>query len=329
MSPKDLPSFICIAINVGSMRDFGYQIDQKITDVMRENSFTVSAEIIPPRNGAEQSQLLEGIEGLVSSGSQFLAVTKGAGGSLRGGSLPIAQTIKDHFRVPCIAHFTCRDLLPQEVENQLMDHHLFGIRNILALRGDPPSGQPHWKAREGCYNYAYELIHQIAQLNRGIYLKRDGETKESKVQEATDFCIGAAVYPEHANPRERVDFLKRKIDVGAEFAITQMVFDPDVYGDFLEESGSFQIPVLPGTRLLTSREQALRMGQRFSVKIPDWMLKALPEKHSPEEQNRVMDLFLTYVEKLRQRGAPGIHLFVLSGMNLARSFIQTLKSNME
>src|SRR4051812_6893204 len=145
-----------------------FRSDQKLIDVLRHGSFTLSAEVIPPRNGMEQTQALAQIRTLVVAGAQFLAVTKGAGGSLRGGSLPIAHAIKEQFKLPCIAHFTCRDLTPSEVENQLIDHHYFGIRNILALRGDPPDGQPDWKPRDGGYSYAHQLIAQIRNLNQGI-----------------------------------------------------------------------------------------------------------------------------------------------------------------
>jgi methylenetetrahydrofolate reductase (NADPH) len=117
-----------------------YEPDKKIIDIIGRGKTTVSAEVIPPRNGAHQLTVLQQIDKLIASGAEFLSVTKGAGGSLRGGSLPIAQTIKEKFNRPCIAHFTCRDLTPEEVENQLIDHHYFGIRNILALRGDPPQG---------------------------------------------------------------------------------------------------------------------------------------------------------------------------------------------
>src|SRR5690349_9957359 len=103
------------------MHPFSFTPDRKLTEVLSKEAFTLSAEIIPPRNGTDQVKVLEQIHQLVDSGAQFLAVTKGAGGSLRGGSLPIAHVIKDRFSRPCVAHFTCRDLTPHEVENHLMD----------------------------------------------------------------------------------------------------------------------------------------------------------------------------------------------------------------
>jgi methylenetetrahydrofolate reductase (NADPH) len=295
------------------MTSFPFRYDQKLTEVLKTQKFTLSAEIIPPRNGSDQKRVLAQIHTLIRAGAQFLAVTKGAGGSLRGGSLPIAQAIKEQFSVPCIAHFTCRDLTPFEVENQLMDHHYFGIRNILALRGDPPDGQPHWQAKEGGYNYAYQLIEQIKRLNQGAYLHRaNGPAADS--QEKTDFCIGAAAYPDHENEEERIRFFKLKTDAGAEFGITDMLFDPDSYGRFLDLCGKHRVyvPILPGTRLLKTKTQALRMAAKFKAKIPASTIERLPEVDSPDATSRGMDLFLELSRKLETLGAPGVHLYVIS-----------------
>jgi len=295
------------------MNALGYVPDQKIIDVLDKAKYTLSAEVIPPRNGAEQQKIFEQIKSLVDSGSQFIAVTKGAGGSLRGGSLPIAQAVKDSFKVPCVAHFTCRDLTIQEVENSLIDHHYFGIRNILALRGDPPFGQKDWTAKEGSYSYAYQLIEQIKKLNQGKYLPRQGGP-EVEQMEKTDFCIGCAVYPEHPDPKERIEFLKKKVDAGAEYAITQMVFDADIYGRFLDlcEKEGINIPILPGTRLLKSKKTAAKMTEFFSVSVPKEMIDTLPEKATPETFDYCVEEFLKFNEKLKKLGAPGVHLFVLT-----------------
>jgi methylenetetrahydrofolate reductase (NADPH) len=292
-----------------------FRPDRKLTDVLRHNRFTLSAEVMPPRNGAEQSAVLAQVEQLVATGAHFLAVTKGAGGSLRGGSLPIAQAIKERFGVPAIAHFTCRDLVPEEVENQLVDHHYFGIRNILALRGDPPNGQPEWRPREGGYSYAYQVIEQIHHLNTGRYRRRPGAPPLAE-QEPTDFCIGAAAYPEHPDAEEGLRFFRRKVQAGAQFAITQMVFDADLYGRFLDgcERAGLDVPVVPGTRILRSRIQVTRTAEQFGVSVPQATRAALPpalsEANEPDATERGIEHFLRLVERLRALGAPGIHVFV-------------------
>jgi methylenetetrahydrofolate reductase (NADPH) len=302
-----------------------FEPDKKITEILKVNDFTLSAEVIPPRNGANPIELLKQIAKLTESGAQFLAVTKGAGGSLRGGSLPIAQLIKEKYQRPCIAHFTCRDLTPEEVENQLMDHHYFGIRNILGLRGDPPLNDTSWKPRSESHPYAYQLIEQIAKMNRGQYLERQNFQVEKR--EATDFCIGAAVYPDHPDRAERIEFFKQKVFAGAEFAITQMLFDADSYSEFLDTCArnGIDTPILPGARILQSKAQALKMSARFGFSMPEKFLKLLPDDPKDSE-NQILDCFNHLIEDLKKAGAPGIHLFVLSDLELSAKALRQLKA---
>lgn len=303
--------------------------DVKITELLNksnsdQNHFTLSAEVIPPRNGVHPSQILRQIDVLTKAGAQFLAVTKGAGGSLRGGSLPIAQVIKESFSTPCIAHFTCRDLLPEEVENQLVDHHFFGIRNILALRGDPPRGVENWSPREGSYPYAYQLVEQIRALNNGRYLERAGYQVQER--ERTDFCIGVAVYPDHPDENERIDFYKQKVEAGAEFSISQILFDPDSYGRFLDLSAKhgINIPCLPGTQILKSQPQAERIRNRFQIPIPERIMKLLPAEEKNASIDNSVHVLRELADDFRRKGAPGLHLFVLNDTEYAQTALSQL-----
>jgi methylenetetrahydrofolate reductase (NADPH) len=300
-----------------------FRIDDKLVDILKNQSFTLSAEIIPPRNGAQQAQILEQISELVSAGVKFLSVTKGAGGSLRGGSLPIAQVIKDHFSRPAIAHFTCRDLTPEDVENQLMDHHYFGIRNILALRGDPPQGITNWIPNEKSYPYAYQLIKQIAELNNGKFLSRDSTQEISTSKDRTDFCIGAAAYPDEKDPTARVEHFRLKVDAGAQYGITQMLYDVESYSRFQNELEKYKIkiPILPGLRILKSQTQALKMQQRFQMNLPSKFIQSLPKD---ENEDTAIEVFTRLVEDFRKAGAPGVHVFVLSDTGLSCKAIRNL-----
>ncbi len=302
-----------------------FKVDRKIAEVLSRESFTLSAEIIPPRNGVQQSLILEQINTLAQSGAEFMAVTKGAGGSLRGGSLPIAQLIKEQFSIPCIAHFTCRDLNVQEIENHLMDHHYFGIRNILALRGDPPDGQPEWKAREGGYDYAYQLIEQIRRLNSGEFLRRPG-APETEFDQRTDFCIGAAAYPDFPDERKRIEYFRLKVQAGAEYGMTDLLYDPESYARFLDlcEKAQISIPILPGTRLIKTRAQALKMITKFKTRIPQDTLNRLDEVEGPDSLQRGIDLLLSLVDRLKALGAPGIHLYVIADTQSAALTLRRL-----
>ncbi|OFZ83081.1 MAG: hypothetical protein A2583_12750 [Bdellovibrionales bacterium RIFOXYD1_FULL_53_11] len=302
-------------------KDMVFKADVNLVDILTEGRFALSAEIIPPRNGAEYVKILGDIGALVRGGAEFLSVTKGAGGSLRGGSLPIAQAVKEKFGKTAVAHFTCRDLLAVEIENQLVDHHYFGIRNILALRGDPPEGQGGWCAREGGLDFAHQLITQIANMNKGVYLVRpNAPAADAPVRrDATDFCIGAAAYPEYPDADDRVRFFKMKVDAGAHFGMTDMLFDPEAYARFMDAcaAAGIRIPVLPGTRLLRSKIHMERMLARFKVGVPHWLRAMLPDDDSDVSGavSRGAEAFLKLVEKLRGYGAPGIHLFVIGDVS--------------
>lgn len=329
------PIYFLLALrkNYLIMHPISFRPDQKLTDFLANHAFTWSAEVIPPRNGSEQQVILNQIQSLVEADAQFLAVTKGAGGSLRGGSLPIAQLIKEQLGIPCIAHFTCRDLTAADIENQLIDHHYFGIRNILALRGDPPDGQPHWETKPGMYRYAHELITQIKNLNKGEFLPRPNGPK-AQGHESTDFCIGAAAYPEYPNETDRIEFFRIKAEAGAQFGITDMLFDPDVYARFRDQTAKrgVNIPILPGTRILKSYTQAIKTAEKFKVSIPKRTLDALHELEtsaatlSPDYAfQKTLDLFEELVVRLRSLGAPGIHLFVINDTDRAVAALKRLK----
>jgi methylenetetrahydrofolate reductase (NADPH) len=226
-----------------------------------------------------------------------------------------------------------------EVENSLMDHHYFGIRNILALRGDPPDGEKDWKPKEGGYQYAYQLIRQIKNLNAGEFLTRtagDAGTLSGVKREGTKFCIGAAAYPEHPDPRERAEFFRLKVEAGAEYGITDMLFDGDRYSEFLEliARAGASVPILPGTRILKSQAQARRMMSKFRVSVPSSILSRLPEEELPkgaspaareEVLKRGIEVFQGLVEQLKAAGAPGIHVFVIADTQAAARAIQALK----
>jgi len=307
---------------------FTYNVDRHLTPVLQDTGFTYSAEVIPPRNGASEKKTMTTLQSIVDADVDFLSVTKGAGGSLRGGSLPITQMIKDHHSRPCIAHFTCRDLTPQEIENLLIDHHYFGVRNILALRGDPPMGEQEWAPREGGYSFAYQLIQQIREMNEGKFLQRDGFQVESR--EKTNFCIGCAVYPEHPDPNERFEFARLKFAEGAEYGITQMLFDPNIYESFMNllRQGGVKAPVLPGVRILRSQKQGRIMRDRFGCSVPDAYLKALPEEHEKGVFNPgVLPPFFKMVEQLKAAGAPGVHIFVLSDIEECQQAMAHFRRN--
>ena len=165
-----------------------------------------------------------------------------------------------------------------------------------------------------CFRFVQMDVPGRIGIDDGRYLLRAGGP--SAGQEPTDFCIGAAAYPEHPEPDEGLRFFQRKVDAGAQFAITQMVFDADVYGRFLDrcERAGIDVPIVPGTRILRSRIQAAHTSQKFGVAVPQEIRAALPraltDPDDPDATERGIDLFLRLVERLRALGAPGVHIFI-------------------
>ncbi len=292
-----------------------------VTDFFSTDRAVLSAEIIPPRNGLSLKNALAQIERTVKAGAQFVSVTHGAGGSLRGGTLPLSFIIRQQFGVESLAHLTCQDLSPDQLENALVDHHYLGVRNVLALRGDPPGFLNADGERDGSqiapghHRYAYMLVEQIANMNRGRYRTRHDDTGKTFAEgEPTRFCIGVAAYPDHPDRDEGVRFLKAKADAGAHFAVTQMVFSAETYARFRDASvhAGVTLPILPGVRILTSYDQALRMEQHFRVPVPERHKARLKGVTDEASGKRVgIDLCAEQCIELLNAGAPGIHMFIM------------------
>ncbi|MFH1544617.1 MAG: methylenetetrahydrofolate reductase [archaeon] len=297
-------------------------MNKSFAEVLKEKKFTKSIELVPLRNGRDYSELYRKIGGLKGEGIDFISVTKGAGGSLRGGTLPLTFYVKERIGVNAIAHFTCRENSVQEIENSLIDHHLFGIRNILALRGDPPTGVKEEK--KGPYDCAWQLVRQIREMNEGHYLVRKGE-KEFREGEKTDFCVGVAAHPEE-NLDEEISFLKKKEEEGAEFAITQMFFSAGDYVNYRDKASEegIEIPIIPGVKPLTKYRQAEFVENSFKVKVPKELKEMLKDSDEEKARENGIEFTAELCRELKKEKAPGIHLFILQDVDLAREVIKRI-----
>jgi methylenetetrahydrofolate reductase (NADPH) len=242
--------------------------------------------------------------------------------------------IKSTFDICSLAHFTCRDYTIEEIENNLMDHHYFGVTNILALRGDPPDGQPdHFKPAPNRHSYAWQLVEQISKLNEGEYLVREGFDKP-KAGEANrkgtpmNFCIGVAAHPEHEPHEDAVSYLEMKAKMGAQFAITQMIFDAAPYERFIASCATrgVAIPVIPGLRIVTQAATAERMATKFGVKIPPALFERLSRATSKEDGRAIgLDYARELCERLLKAGAPGLHVFVMNDEKTGAELLSSFK----
>lgn len=297
---------------------------ESLLSILKRKRFSISAEIIPPRNGTDIRNVFSVIDDLSKNGFDFISVTHGAGGSLRGGTLPIAHYAQDKSEMTSIAHLTCR-ASREEIENALVDHSYFGINNVLALRGDPPAGitEP-FKVAENGHSFAYELVAQMNAMNHGEYLSRKNFDTAGKIKigKKTNFTIGVASYPE-AKETERIPYLEKKITSGAHFSITQMIFDINVLNDFYAEvvnEWGHSFPILPGIRIPTTFKMLERMHKKFDIKVPSVLLKSMraAENKGKEAMMQVgRDWAVDFISAVFAMGMPGIHLFIMADLSSA------------
>lgn len=230
----------------------------KITDILNTRNMTLSFEVFPPKKETSFESVKAATEEIASYRPSFMSVTYGAGGGTSRFTLDIAKNIKDRFGVPTLAHLTCVSSSKETVHQQINALNEAGIKNIMALRGDLTPELEKTDRSKWDYRYAVELIQE---------LKETGD----------DFCIGAACYPEihpeSKNQKEDILHLKEKVDAGADFLTTQMVFDNNLFFNFmykLREAG-VTVPVIPGIMPITNAAQVERaiklsgsfMPQRF------------------------------------------------------------------
>ena len=273
----------------------------------------ISFEFFPPRTEEGDRSLLEKtIPALMLLKPDFCSVTYGAGGSTRDKTLMIVDRIQREHGLTAMSHLTCVNSTKEQLGQVLDQAKALGIKNILALRGDPPGGLGEFKKTEGGFEYSYELVKFIRQ--RG------------------DFCIGTAGFPEgHIACREGkyVDWqrLREKIDAGADFVLTQLFFDNDDYfefRDYLAKHG-VKIPIVPGIIPILGAGQIKKFTTLCGAKIPP----ALQTRLEPLTDNdeACAELGIEYAtqqcEGLLRGGVTGIHFYTL---NKARSTTRIMEN---
>ena len=298
---------------------------KSITEILESKKFTFSAEIFPPRNGRPASIILGKLDMLSEMPIDFISVTKGAMGSMRGGTVPIGYMIPDRYKMNALVHFRCRDMNRREVENLLVDHMYFGTRNILAVLGDPLPGEPVKKLVPATHNrYASDLVKQIADMNRGYYLSLATDTSEFRQGVKTKFCIGVACYPEPDDLDRELFIMGEKVGAGANFAITQMIFDAVSYSNYVKElrNRKITIPIIPGIRPVTCMEHVKAAEEHFHANVPRPLKKEL-KKADGRKANRIcLDFTIDLIHDLKKAGAPGIHMFTLNDIEIIQHIME-------
>ncbi|WP_437228980.1 methylenetetrahydrofolate reductase [NAD(P)H] [Planctomicrobium sp. SH661] len=263
--------------------------------------FGLSFEIFPPKTAQGDESLFEHLEKLKVHRPAFISCTYGAGGSTRSRTIELCQAIQDRFGSVATAHFTCVGSTVEDLEEWLRLVHSQGIRNIMALRGDPPVGQTEFKAVEGGLKNANELVSLI----RKHY---------------PDTGIGVAGYPEkHLEaPDYDIDLanLKRKVDAGADAVFTQLFFVNDHYFRFRDKAAQLgiNIPLVPGIMPITEFSRIQRIVKMCGTDFPPELYSKLEAAQEDKEAQFEIgvDFAIQQCRQLMDKGVPGIHFYVLN-----------------
>lgn len=296
----------------------------EITELYKAKLLRYSIEVFPPKNGCSLDSLLATIESLNSFRPAFVSVTYGALGNARGGTVEIASMVKKRYGLETIANITAVNKSKQDIENLLVGASYCGIENVLALRGDPEQGKRFEKHKEG-HEYAYQLVEQIKAMNEGRYLHGTGEK--------TRFAIGVACYPEghKDNPKKESEamHLKMKQDAGADFAITQMIFDNEKYFEFIEQSKALgvTIPIIPGIMPIRSLNSVHYFKDTFGVTVPEQLIGCLESfkgnKKSMEEAGT--NYAAKQAKELLEKGTQGIHFYTMNRAETIKKVICSIR----
>ncbi len=302
----------------------------------------VSFELLPPLKGDTIESLYKNLDPLMEFDPPYINVTyhreevvyRNVSDHLmerktiwkRPGTVAISAAIKYKYRVMVIPHMICGGFTREETENALIDLNFLGIHNILALRGDPERSARVFTPEPGGHPHAVDLVRQIINMNRGIYL--DEELKNAT---PTRFSVGVAGYPEKhpeaPNRRSDMQYLKEKIDAGAEFIITQMFFDNRKYFRFVDEcrEAGIQVPIIPGLKPVATKKHLNYLPRAFGVDLPGDLVKAVEKCRSNEQVRQVgVEWAVQQCRELKEHGVPVIHFFTMGRSDNIRKIVQAV-----
>ncbi|MFA5713658.1 MAG: methylenetetrahydrofolate reductase [Bacteroidales bacterium] len=286
-----------------------------------------SLEILPPLRGKGIKESFEAIDPLVEYGLSFINVTSHRNETQyyetdhgnyrrrvvkrRPGTVGICSAIQSRYKIDAVPHLLCGGFTRVESENLLIDLNFLEIENIMALRGDPVAGESYFTPEKEGNRYASELVHQIAEMNRGNYL-----ASGCQYHTPTSFCIGVAGYPEKhiESPAMESDlnYLKKKVEQGAHYIITQMFFDNTKYLSFVErcrEEG-IEVPILPGIKPLSTKRQLNNIPHKFKVDLPNQLVREVERAKTDQQVREIgIEWAVGQCRELLQKGAPLIHFF--------------------
>ena len=302
----------------------------KVTDhIENAKDILFSFEILPPLKGKSIQSIYEGIDPLMEFKPKFVNVTyhreefiykERENGLLekiairkRPGTVGICAAIMNKYDVDAIPHLICGGFSKEETENALIDLQFLGIDNVLALRGDSIKTESSFRPHKEGHEFAVDLIHQISDMNKGNYMMDDVQL------EPTNFCIGAAGYPEKhfeaMNLETDLLNVKRKVDAGASYIVTQMFFDNSKFFRFVDacRAAGITVPIIPGVKPVKTLTHISFLPKFFHIDYPVELSNELIKCKDNKAVEQVgIEWGIQQSKELKAHGVPCIHYYTMS-----------------
>ncbi len=286
-----------------------------------------SLEIIPPKKGDSINGLFAHIDPLMEFKPPFIDVTyhreeyvyKDRGNGLlekkttrkRPGTVGICAAIKNRYEVDPVPHIICGGFTKEETENALIDLNFLGIDNVLLIRGDSISNERKFTPEPEGNAFAIDLVDQVVKMNAGAYL--DEELINAM---ATNFCIGVSGYPEKhfeaPNTKSDLKYLKEKVDLGAEYIVTQMFFDNQKYFQFVDDckKAGINVPIIPGLKPMTMKNHLTVLPSIFHIDIPEILAEDVENAKNNSEVRQIgIEWAIQQSKELMAAGVPVLHYY--------------------
>lgn len=286
----------------------------KIVQHLKGADTAYSFEFFPPKSEEGVDRLFATIAELEPFGPAYVSITYGAGGSTRTLTRDLVRRVQSETGLEAMAHLTCVGVDTSELACTLDEFHAAGIGNILALRGDPPLGSTRFEPHPNGFSYASELVEMARSQH--------------------DFCIAAACYPEgHIETPDLsvdLDHLKKKVDAGVDFLVTQLFFDNDDYFRFVDRvrAAKIEVPIVAGIMPITNVAQIKRFTQMCGSKLPPSLMERLAPHEEDKAQVRAIGVehSTQQCEELVRQGVAGIHFYTLNHSLATREILTNLRS---
>ena len=300
----------------------------KITDHIKNAKETLfSFEIVPPPKGHGIADLYKNIDPLMefkppfidvtTSREEYIFIERGNGlmerkiTRMRPGTLGICAAIQHKYNVDTVPHVLCGGFTKEETEYLLVDCMYLGINNIMALRGDAMKGEKYFEQTKGGHKYASDMVKQIQDLGTGKYLH-----EEILSEENNSFCIGVAGYPEKHIEAPSMNYdlqmLKKKVDAGADYIVTQMFFDNQKYFDFVKQAREMgiNVPIIPGIKPIATKTHLQLLPQVFKIDLPENLINEVVKCKTNADVREVgIEWAIQQCKELLDFSVPVLHFY--------------------